>query len=213
MPSGRTRAENIGNRYNPHQEITAYKAALRAFVEAWGHLVEEWERLEFAGANVPNDGTKNYPFSQSFDELYHEVIEWAHEIENEDSPLAWNVASDVAPVTSSLEIRARKIAADANAAVREYRKRSKTAGLTTAWEPIEDMGAYMQLRDGELISCPMNADGSREENPSMEVNIDPDIPHDAREVNMDDLDLEQLRAIKHALRTEISPEGNEIHEI
>ncbi len=89
----------------------------------------------------------------------------------------------------------------------------KKAGLTTEWEPIEDMGSYMQLRDGELWACPMNADGSREEDPGMETNVDPDIRHDAREVNTEELDPQQLRAIKQALSTEIAPEGNEIHEI
>jgi hypothetical protein len=207
MPApGHTRSENIEGRHNPHQEIETYKQALRALVDAMGALTEAWEHLEFAGANVPDKGTP-YPFGESFDELYHGVIAWAHDIEAASDPADWNVAPDVTPITSSKAAHARKIA---EAAVRQYR--TKQAGLTTEWEPIPDMGAYMQLRNGELFYCPMNTDGSREEDPGMEANIDPDIFHDERDVNMSELDLKQLRAIKQALSTEISEDG-EIHEI
>jgi hypothetical protein len=121
MPA-HTRAENIGTRHNPHQEIKAYKDALRAFVDAMGQLNTTWEQLEFSGANVPDKG-EPYPFAESFDELYLGVIGWAHDIESANDPSDWNVASDVAPVTSS--VRASKIAADAEAAVAEYRARQR----------------------------------------------------------------------------------------
>lgn len=122
---GRTRVENMA-RHNPHQEIKAYKEALRAFVEAAGQLNAVWEQLEFAGANVPDKG-EPYPFNESFDELYLGIIGWAHGVESAEDPSDWNVASDVAPVTSSKEAAARasKIAEDANVAVEQYRARSK----------------------------------------------------------------------------------------
>lgn len=115
---GRTRGENIETRYNPQPEIKEYKDALSAFTEAMGRLTEAWERLEFAGANVPDKGTP-YPFNESFDELYHGVLGWAHDIHSAQDPAEWNVASDAAPVTAS------KIAADAQAAVARYRKAQK----------------------------------------------------------------------------------------
>ena len=121
MPEGRTRSENIEGRYNPHQEIKAYKDALEAFVTSMGRLVEEWERLEFAGANVPDQGTP-YPFNASFDELYHEVIAWAWDIQNAKEPSDWNVASDVTPIEAS-ERRASKVAAAAQKAVARHRAR------------------------------------------------------------------------------------------
>jgi hypothetical protein len=109
-------------RHNPQQEIEAYKQALRAFVDAMGQLTEAWERLEFAGANVPDKG-EPYPFSQSFDELYHAAIGWAHDIENAKTPEEWNVASDVAPMTASA--RAEKIAAASKKAIARYRAKQK----------------------------------------------------------------------------------------
>jgi len=121
MPEGRTRAENIETRHNPHQEIKAYKEALRAFVDAMGSLTEAWERLEFAGANVPDKGTP-YPFNESFDELYHGAISWAHDIESAQDPADWNVSSDVEPVTAN---RASTIAANAKVAVAQYRAQQK----------------------------------------------------------------------------------------
>ncbi len=101
-----------------------------------GRLTEEWERLEFAGANVPDKGTP-YPFSESFDELYHGAIAWAHDIENTEDPTEWNVSSDVAPVTA-----ASKIAFEAKFAVARYRAQSKAlAQKNTETKPTHEQSA------------------------------------------------------------------------
>jgi hypothetical protein len=33
------------------------------------------------------------------------------------------------------------------------------------WYPYKELGGYFKLIDGDLYGCPMNVDGSREDNP------------------------------------------------
>ena len=117
MP-GRTRAENIQNHYDPRQEIEAYKSAIREFANAMGRLTEAWERLDFAGVNVPTDDPsyagEAYPFTQSFDELYHAVLGWAHDIEAAE-PAAWG-----APATA---VTSAEIVKESQKVVAQYRTR------------------------------------------------------------------------------------------
>ena len=114
MPE-QTRAENIRTGYSPDEEITTYKEALAAFVDAMGRLTEAWERVDFSGANVPDQG-EPYPFAESFDELYHGVLAWAHDVQ-QASDADWGVS-----VGMTASARAAKIAARAQAVVARYRE-------------------------------------------------------------------------------------------
>jgi hypothetical protein len=64
------------------QPIADFKAAVQEFSDAAQRLTLAWEKLDQGGNHAPTEALKNYPFEQSFDELYHALIEWAHDVEN-----------------------------------------------------------------------------------------------------------------------------------
>lgn len=64
------------------QPIADYKAAVQELTDAMLRLTLAWERLDQSGNAAPPEAIANYPFGQSFDELYHAAVEWAHDVEN-----------------------------------------------------------------------------------------------------------------------------------
>jgi len=64
------------------QPIADWKAAVQELTDAMLRLTLAWEKLDQSGNAAPPEAIASYPFGQSFDELYHAAIEWAHEVEN-----------------------------------------------------------------------------------------------------------------------------------
>lgn len=56
-----------------------FQQAVENFRDAAGQLVEKWEHLP-ADSNFQDGDATKYPFDQSFDDLYHNILDWAFQI-------------------------------------------------------------------------------------------------------------------------------------
>lgn len=54
----------------------ALKEKMIKFMDAFGELQQEWDNYDCP--RPEEDISYKYPFHKSFDELYHDVIEWVH---------------------------------------------------------------------------------------------------------------------------------------
>lgn len=66
-------------RKNEKQAERDFQQAMETFRDAAGDLLQKWEQLP-AGSNFQDGKATHYPFDMSFDELYHEILDWSFQI-------------------------------------------------------------------------------------------------------------------------------------
>lgn len=62
------------------KEVKEFKEKMIAFKKAFGELTDSWLNLD---EEVTHDFNKSYPFDDSFDELYNDVVYWVNTHTNE----------------------------------------------------------------------------------------------------------------------------------
>lgn len=69
----------VDKRITDKKDEKEFQNAVQVFVAAAGDLVKAWEQLP-SDSNFQNGKETHYPFNKSFDELYHDILDWSFQI-------------------------------------------------------------------------------------------------------------------------------------